>query len=77
MLLLENVKTVCFLTSERAGAQIFAASPSLPRGKGGQRIRRIWESLGRDSAQREPPSLAPDRPPGPPLWALPMEDLKL
>lgn len=30
MLLLENVKTVCFLTSERAGAQIFAASPESP-----------------------------------------------
>ncbi|KAK2497157.1 hypothetical protein MC885_018582 [Smutsia gigantea] len=68
MLLLEYVKTVCFLTSERAGAQIFAASPSLPSRRGRQRKRRIWESPGKDSRQGKPPSSAPDLP----AWSPPL-----
>lgn len=61
MLLLENVKTVCFLTSERERApRFFSASPGrvFPRGRGGQKNRQIWEPPGKDSTWGELPSWA-------------------
>ncbi|KAM7238473.1 hypothetical protein CapIbe_009993 [Capra ibex] len=66
------------LLDKRAnGRPDFCSLSSLSRGKGRQRKRLIWEPPGKDSAQGEPPSLAPDLPAGEdPLWAQPADDLK-
>lgn len=57
------------LLDKRAnGRPDFCSLSSLPRGKCRQRKRLIWEPPGKDSAQGEPPSLAPD----PPAWGPPL-----
>lgn len=70
MLLLENVKTVCFLTSERAGAQIFSSLSGVsPEGKAGRNTARFGSHQGRIPHRQS-------RPPGPRpacLWALALE----
>lgn len=61
MLLLEYVKTVCFLTSERAGAQISAAFGVSREGKGDRANLGLGRHPGKAWSRGTAP-LAPDSP---------------